>query len=109
MHLESGRALRERTMLKFRSMGLVAAVLCAAGGASAMERIKKQVIPDFAPTDRTGWVLDRKFGVDDLVPSPTGGPGPVTSDNPHPYSATGPSNQPTYHTAHPPNPNPHPH
>jgi hypothetical protein len=52
-------------VFRFRSMGLVTAVLCAAGGASAMERIKEQVIPNFAPTDRTGWVLDRKFGVDD--------------------------------------------
>jgi len=70
-------------------MGLVAAVLCAASGASAVERIKKQVIPDFASTDKTGWVLDRKFGVDDLLPPPTGGPGPVTSDNAYPYVANG--------------------
>ena len=86
-------------MFRFRSMGLVAAVLCAAGGASAAERIKKQVIPDFAPTDRTGWVLDRKFGVDDLVPPPTGGPGPVTSDNAQPYVANGAGKQPTYRVA----------
>ena len=33
---------RELTMFRFRSMGLVAAVLCAAGGASAAERIKKR-------------------------------------------------------------------
>jgi len=64
-----------------------------------VERIKKQVIPDFAPTDKTGWVLDRKFGVDDLVPPPTGGPGPVTSDNAHPYVANGAGKQPTYRVA----------
>jgi hypothetical protein len=28
--------------------------------------------PDFAPTDETGWVLDRTFGVDDLLQPPTG-------------------------------------
>src|SRR5262245_5700572 len=85
-------------MFTCRSMGLVAAVLCTAGGASAVEPIKK-VIPDFAPTDKTGWVLDRKFGVDDLVPPPTGGPGPVTSDKAHPYVANGAGKQPTYRVA----------
>jgi hypothetical protein len=45
--------------------------------------------PDFAPTDETGWVLDRTFGVDDLLPPPAGGPGPVTFD--HPYVPNGSS------------------
>jgi hypothetical protein len=51
----------------------------------AADRVKSQVIPNFATTDKTGWVLDRTFGVDDLLPPPTGGPGPVTFDKAHPY------------------------
>jgi hypothetical protein len=69
-------------MFKFSSMCLV---LCAASGALAADRVKSQVIPNFATTDKTGWVLDRTFGVDDLLPPPTGGPGPVTFDKAHPY------------------------
>jgi hypothetical protein len=44
--------------------------------------------PDFAPTDETGWVLDRTFGVDDLLPPPTGGPG---FDRARPYVPNGSS------------------
>ena len=72
-------------MFKFGSMCLATGVLCAAGGALAADRVKNQVIPNFATTDKTGWVLDRTFGVDDLLPPPTGGPGPVTFDKAHPY------------------------
>jgi hypothetical protein len=72
-------------MFKFSSMCLVTGVLCAAGGALAAEGAKSQVIPNFATTDKTGWVLDRTLGVDDLLPPPTGGPGPVTFDKAHPY------------------------
>ncbi len=85
-------------MFKFRSMGLMAAVLCAAGGALAAE-VKTQVIPDFAPTAKTGWVLDHEVGVDDLLPPPAGGPGPVTFDKAHPYVPNGFSRQPTYRVA----------
>ena len=53
------------------------ACLCAVANCFAGEPTK-QIIPDFAPDSRTGWVLDRSFGVDDLLPPPTGGPGPVT-------------------------------
>jgi hypothetical protein len=69
-------------MLRFGSICLV--VLCAAGGALAADG-KNQVIPNFATTDKTGWVLDHEMGVDDLLPPPTGGPGPVTFDRAHPY------------------------
>jgi hypothetical protein len=67
-------------MFKFGSMCLVTGTLCAAGAALAADLVKNQVIPNFATTDRTGWVLDRSVGVDDLLPPPTGGPGPVTFD-----------------------------
>jgi hypothetical protein len=72
-------------MFKFSSVCLATGVLCAASGALAADRVKSQVIPNFATTDKTGWVLDRTFGVDDLLPPPTGGPGPVTFDRAHPY------------------------
>jgi hypothetical protein len=72
-------------MFKFSSVCLATGVLCAASGALAADRVKSQVIPNFATTDKTGWVLDRTFGVDDLLPPPTGGPGPVTFDKAHPY------------------------
>jgi hypothetical protein len=39
-------------------------------------RLLRVTDPDFAPTDETGLVLDRTFGVDDLLPPPTGGSGP---------------------------------
>jgi hypothetical protein len=86
----------EMTMCKYRSMCLVTAILCAAGGAVSAEGVKKQVIPDFAPTDTTGWVLDRSFGVDDLLPPPAGGPGPVTFDKAYPYVPNGSGKQSTY-------------
>ena len=59
-------------MFKFSSICLVTGVLCAASGALAADRVKNQVIPNFATTDKTGWVLDRTLGVDDLLPPPTG-------------------------------------
>jgi len=87
------------TMFKYRSMGLVTAVLCAAGGAVAAEEAKSQLIPHFAPTNMTGWVLDRSFGVDDLLPPPAGGPGPVTFDKAYPYVPNGSGKQSTYRVA----------
>jgi hypothetical protein len=89
----------EMTMSKFGSMCLAAAVLGAAGGALAADGPKGQVIPDFAPTANTGWVLDRSIGVDDLLPPPTGGPGPVTYDRAHPYVPNGNNRQSTYRVA----------
>jgi len=75
-------------MIKLRSMCLLAGVLCTAGGALAADGVKKQVIPDFATTDKASWLLDHTFGVDDLLPPPAGGPGPITSDKAHPCLTT---------------------
>jgi hypothetical protein len=86
-------------MFKFRSMCLATVVLGAAGGAFAAEGVKNQVVPDFAPTAGTGWVLDHAVGVDDLLPPPSGGPGPVTFDKAHPYVPNGFSRQSTYRVA----------
>ncbi len=86
-------------MFKFRSMCLATVVLGAAGGAFAAEEVRNQVIPDFAPTAKTGWVLDHAVGADDLLPPPSGGPGPVTFDKAHPYVPNGFSRQSTYRVA----------
>jgi hypothetical protein len=91
--------MEKMTMFKFGSMCLVTGVLCAAGGALAADPVKNQVIPNFATTDKTGWVLDRAFGVDDLLPPPTGGPGPVTFDKAHPYVPNGFGPKSTYRVA----------
>jgi hypothetical protein len=86
-------------MFKFGSICLVTGVLCAAGGALAADGVKKQVIPVFATTANTGWVLDRAIGTDDLQPPPTGGPGPVLFDKAHPYVPNGNGRQSTYRVA----------
>jgi hypothetical protein len=86
-------------MIKLRSMSLLAGVLCAAGGALAADGAKKQVIPDFATTDKTSWLLDHTFGVDDLLPPPAGGPGPITSDKAHPYVPNNYGPRSTYRVA----------
>jgi len=86
-------------MIKLRSMCLLAGVLCTAGGAVAADGVKKQVIPDFATTDKTSWLLDHTFGVDDLLPPPAGGPGPITSDKAHPYVPNNYGPRSTYRVA----------
>jgi hypothetical protein len=86
-------------MFKFVSIGVMAGALCAAGAALAADGAKEQAIPDFATTDKTAWVLDRSIGPDDLLPSPEGGPGPVTFDKSHPYVPNGNGVQPTYRVA----------
>jgi hypothetical protein len=86
-------------MLKLGSTFLVAGVVLTSGAASAADWAKKQVVPNFAPTEKTGWVLDRAFGVDDLLPPPAGGPGPVTFDKAHPYVPNLGDTDPTYRVA----------
>src|SRR5580658_5511682 len=86
-------------MFKLSSACLVAGVLCGAGGAAAGDWLKNQMIPNFAPTAKTGWVLDHAVGVDDLLPPPAGGPGPVTFDKAHPYVPNGFGAPPTYRVA----------
>ena len=86
-------------MFKLGSICVVTGVIYAAAGALAADVLKDQVIPDFAPTAKTGWVLDRSFGVDDLLPPPTGGPGPVTFDKAYPYVPNGSGRPPTYRVA----------
>jgi hypothetical protein len=44
-------------------------------------------------------VLDRAIGPDDLIPPPTGGPGPVTFDRAHPYVPNGNKSPSTYRVA----------
>jgi hypothetical protein len=90
--------ISEIKMLKYRWIVLEATLVCASGAVAA-EGIRDQAIPDFAPTDKTGWVLDHALGVDDLLPPPAGGPGPVTFDKAHPYVPNGFGRQSTYRVA----------
>jgi hypothetical protein len=85
--------------MKICSIGVLACLLCAAGGALAADEMKKQVIPNFATTDKTSWLLDHTFGVDDLLPPPAGGPGPITSDEAHPYVPNNYGPRSTYRVA----------
>ena len=86
-------------MFKLGSIYLATGIVCATVGAVAAEELRRQVVPDFAPTANTGWVLDHAVGVDDLLPPPTGGPGPVTFDKAHPYVPNGFGKQSTYRVA----------
>jgi hypothetical protein len=85
--------------MKICSICVLACLLCAAGGALAADEMKKQVIPNFATTDKTSWLLDHTFGVDDLLPPPAGGPGPITSDEAHPYVPNNYGPRSTYRVA----------
>jgi hypothetical protein len=73
--------------------------LCAAGAVLAADRADDQRIPIFASSDTTSWVLDRTFGVDDLLAPPGGGPGPVTFEKAYPYVPNGRGAQPTFRVA----------
>ena len=74
------------------------AVLATTGTGLAADAVRNSAIPMFATDDRTGWQLDRTFGVDDLIAPPEGGPGPVTFDKAHPYVPPG-RPVPTYRVA----------
>ncbi len=67
----------------------LAAVLSATCSSLAADAARNQAIPIFATDDRTGWQLDRTFGVDDLIAPPEGGPSPITFDKAHPYAPPG--------------------
>ena len=84
-------------MSKFALMCLMA-ILSTTGIGLAADVVQNSAIPQFAPNDRTGWQLDRTFGVDDLIALPGGGPGPVTFDKAHPYAPPG-RPVPTYRVA----------
>ena len=86
-------------MFKLGSICLATGIVGATVGAVAAEELRRQVVPDFAPTANTGWVLDHAVGVDDLLTPPTGGPGPVTFDKAHPYVPNGFGKQSTYRVA----------
>src|SRR6266704_2243789 len=75
-------------MFKLGSICVVTGVIYAAAGALAADVLKDQVIPDFASTAKTGWVLDRSFGVDDLLPPPTEGRVPSLLIRPIPMCPT---------------------
>ena len=74
------------------------AVLATTGAGFAADAVRNSDIPIFAADDRTGWQLDRTFGVDDLIAVPGGGPGPITFDKAHPYVPPG-RGIPTYRVA----------
>jgi hypothetical protein len=75
------------------------AVLATTGTGLAADAVPNSAIPMFAMDDRTGWQLDRTFGVDDLLAPPEGGPGPITFDKAHPYVPPGGGRAPTYRVA----------
>ena len=58
-------------MSKFAFTCLVA-ILSTTGTGLAADVVRNSAIPMFAPNDRTGWQLDRTFGVDDLIVLPGG-------------------------------------
>lgn len=72
-------------MSPLRAVLAVPLAVCMAGAAVAADTATAQKIPVFSPGPNTGWVLDHAFGVDDLLPDPSGGPGPVVFDKAHPY------------------------
>src|SRR5260370_17768868 len=84
-------------MSRILSTGAVAIAILAPGTALAADSGK--TIPLFMYTDKTGWQLDRTLGPDDLLPSPAGGPGPITYDRRYPYVPNGSAGQSTYRVA----------
>jgi hypothetical protein len=90
--------VEEDSMFKFASLCVIAPALALTGAALAADGAK-QKFPVFATTPNTGWVLDHAFGVDDLLPVPGGGPGPVGFDKAHPYIPNNFGAQSTYRVA----------
>jgi len=86
-------------MLRLSSVCAMSVMLGGAGAALAADGAKDELIPIFATTPNTGWVLDHAFGVDDLIAIPGGGPGPVTFDKAHPYIPNNFGPQSTYRVA----------
>src|ERR1017187_1206406 len=86
-------------MFKLGSTRVMATALAVTGAALAADGAKDQKRPIFATTPNTGWVLDHSFGVDDLLPAPGGGPGPVAFDKAHPYVPNNFGSQSTYRVA----------
>src|SRR5215831_10033014 len=80
------------------SLTCLMAFLSTTGAGLAVDAARNSSIPNFATDDRTGWQLDRTFGVDDLIAPPGGGPGPITFDRAHPYVPPG-RGVPTYRVA----------
>jgi len=74
------------------------AFLATTGAGLAADAVRNSAIPMFATDDKTGWQLDRTFGVDDLIAPPGGGAGPITFDKAHPYVPPG-RGVPTYRVA----------
>jgi hypothetical protein len=86
-------------MTKIGSVCVMALALGVTSAAHAADRAKDERIPIFASNPNTGWVLDHTFGVDDLLPAPGGGPGPVSFDKAHPYIPNNFGPQSTYRVA----------
>jgi hypothetical protein len=79
-------------------VGLAIGIVAMAGSSSSAGATD-QVIPTFATSELTGWTLEPRLGVDDLLPPPSGGPGPVTFDKAHPYYPNGRGPRSTYRVA----------
>ena len=82
-------------------LGLIClmAFLSTTGAGLAADSAQNSATPNFAADERTGWQLDRTFGVDDLIAPPGGGPGPITFEKAHPYVPPGGRGSPTYRVA----------
>ena len=85
-----------RTTLMASACAIVSAIAAFTAIEAGAAATAAEAIPNFAPDNETGWVLDRGSH-DDLLPAGSG-PGPVTFDKAHPYIPNGQARgrQPTY-------------